>query len=157
MAVDRNAIKNAILTLVAGVTFASPVNGYSTWAQPPSRRLQLWNKVDPSLQPAAFVVQHRESYQTRIGLDLPRRYLEVGVWCYAPTSAEGSVGDTYLDIMEEGIENALRPDNPISDFLTLGGLAYNCQISREDGLFIRDLGDVDGQALLILPIRVLLP
>lgn len=156
-AIDRNAVKNALLARLATATFAEPVNGFSTWAQPPSRRLKLFNKVDPSAQPACFLVQHREAYlQSGVGT-LARRYLDMGVWCYAPTGDEGTIGDQYLDLMEAGIEATLTPDSPQRNELTLGGLVYWCRITRDDGLFVRDPGDIDGQALLVLPIRILLP
>lgn len=157
MPVNRTAVKNALLALVTPVTFQSPVNGFSTWASPPSRRLKLWNAVDPTAQPACFLVQHREGYdQSGVGTP-PRRWLEMGLWCYAPTGTESIIGDDYLDWMEMGIEARFVPDNPQRNELTLGGLVYWCRIMRQSDLFIRDPGDIDGQALLVLPVRILLP
>lgn len=155
--VNRLAIKNALLALITPVTFPNPVNGFTTWAQLPSRRLALWNKVDPSVQPCAFLVQHKETYLTAGVGRLTRRYLDMGVWCYASTATEGTVGDDFLDSMESSLEAALAPDNPATQELTLGGLVQWCRITREDGLFIRDPGDIDDQALLVLPVRILIP
>jgi hypothetical protein len=154
--INRTAIKNYLLNLVQNVTFQSPINNFSTWASPVTRRLKLWNNVDSSLQPAAFLVQHREGYQ-RYGVGLVRRYLDMGIWCYAPTGTDSTLGDDYLDWMETALEEALAPDDPTRNELTLDGLVYWCRIMREEGLFIRDPGDIDGQALLVLPIRILLP
>lgn len=155
--VDRNAIKNALLALAATATFPFPVNGASTWVAPPSRRLRLWKDVP--FQPQCFLVQHREGYSTHGSGRLTRRWLECGLWCYAlsgdPTS--GILGDSYLDAMEYGLEAALAPDDPGRGELTLGGLVYWARIDRADGLFVRDPGDIDGQALLVLPVRILLP
>ena len=81
----------------------------------------------------------------------------MGVWCYAPSSDESVVGDDYLDLMEAGIEAVLVPDDPQRNELTLGGLCYYCRPEKTDGLFIRDPGDIDGQALLVFPIRILMP
>lgn len=157
MSGTRNQIKTALLARLATVTFATAINGFSTWANTPSRRLKLWNAVDPSAQPALFLVQHREGYlQSGVGT-LARRYLDMGCWCYAPTGSETAVGDDYLDLMEEGIEAVLGPDDPQRNELTLGGLCYWCRATREDGLFVRDPGDIDGQALLVFPIRILIP
>jgi hypothetical protein len=154
--VNRAAIKNALMTLGTNVTFSPTVNGFSTWAQAPSRRLKLFNAVDPGAQPAMFLVQHREGYITGGVGRLTRRYLDMGFWCYAPTP-EGIVGDDLLDIMESALEGALAPDDPTRNELTLGGLCYWCRITRDEGMFIRDPGDIDGQALLVLPVRILLP
>jgi hypothetical protein len=103
-----------------------------------------------------FMVQHRETYE-RYGVGLVRRYLDMGLWCYAPTSDESVVGDDLLDIMESALEGALAPDDLSRNELTLGGLVYWCRITRQEGMFIRDPGDIDGQALLVLPVRILLP
>ena len=154
--VDRSAIKNTLLSLGASATFTSSINGATTWVSTPSRRLKLWNNVDPSAQPAMFLVQHREQYE-RYGVGLVRRYLDMGFWCYARSDVEGTVGDDLLDLMESGLEGALKPDDTTRNELTLGGLVYWCRITREDGLFIRDPGDIDGQALLVLPVRILIP
>lgn len=116
----------------------------------------MWNNVDPSAQPAMFLVQHREGYQ-RYGTGLVRRYLDMGFWCYARSDTDGAIGDDFLDSMEYGLEAALKPDDMTRNELTLGGLCYWCRITREDGLFIRDPGDIDGQVLLVLPVRILLP
>ena len=104
-----------------------------------------------------FLVQHRETYlQSGVGT-LARRYLDMGFWCYASTKDEAVIGDDLLDIMESAIEAALAPDDPQRNELTLGGLCYWCRADRTEGLFIRDPGDVDGQALLAFPVRILLP
>lgn len=153
---NRNAIKVALLALCAAATFSTPINGFSTWASPPSRRLKLWNAVDPTVQPALFMTQYREGYENRGTGAIQRRWLIMQLWCYAPTADPTVVGDDLLDIMEAALENALDTP-PGYDLLTLGGLAYSVKIERIDNLFIRDPGDIDGQALLVLPVRVLMP
>jgi hypothetical protein len=37
---------------------------------------------------------------------------------------------------------------------TLGGTVYNCRI---DGKILKDPGDLDGDALLIVPVKLVLP
>jgi len=83
----------------------------------------------------------------------------MGFWCYAPTGDvdSGTVGDDWLDLMESALEAALAPDDPVRNELTLGKLVFWCRIMRQDNLFIRDPGDIDGQALLVLPVRILIP
>jgi hypothetical protein len=161
--VNRAAIKNALLARATAATFTTPINGFSTWAQPPSRRLRLFNQVDTAAQPACFLVQHRETYERRGTGHLVRRYLDMAFWCYAPTGDAAAtspiIGDDLLDLMEEALEAQLQPDDPVRNELTLGGLLPSgwCQIVRQDNMFIRDPGDLDGQALLVLPVRILLP
>lgn len=154
----RSQIKDALLAKMSSVVFPSEVNGHSTWASTPTRRLKMFNNIDVSAQPALFLVQHREGYDSRrVGVP-PRRWLEVGLWCFAPSGGEDIIGDELLDNMEEGIEAVLDvPDDVMRNELTLGGLCYSCRIDRQNGLFIRDPGDIDAQALLVLPVRIMLP
>jgi hypothetical protein len=67
------------------------------------------------------------------------------------------VGDDLLDTMTSAIEATLISDDPIRDELTLGGLVYWVKIDMSSSMYIRDPGDIDGQALLVLPITVLIP
>lgn len=156
--VNLAQIKNALFALAQGVTFTSPINGATTW-KTSSRRLRLWANVDPSEQPAMFMVQHREGYmQSGVGR-LTKRYLDMGFYCYASSGdpSTGIIGDDLLDLMLSGLEAALAPDDPQRVELTLKGLVFWVRIMRTDNLFIRDPGDIDGQALLVLPVRILLP
>ena len=153
---DRQEIKNTLFALGQSAVFPIPVNGSTTWVTT-GRRLKLWNAVDPSIQPAMYMVQHREQYEVRGEGRLTRRYLDIGFWCYAPTGDETVIGDDLLDAMETGLESALQPDDASRNELTLGGLCQWARIMREDGMFIRDPGDIDSQALLVLPVRVLIP
>lgn len=152
----RTQVKEALKTLITTVAFPTPVNGQNTWISV-SRRLKMFNRIPVEDQPAAFIVQHQEVYETKYAGVPPRRIMEVGVWCFAPSNGEDVIGDDYLDSMEEGIENILPIDDVMRNELTLGGLAYSVSIDRRSNLFIRDPGDIDGQALLILPFRIILP
>lgn len=156
----RSRIKDALLELLVDVVFPSPVNGQTTWATPPTRRLKMFNQIDTSMQPALFMTQHREMYRSERAGTPPRRWMEVNLWCFAPTGGPESdiIGDELLDNMEEGIETVMnRVDDVMRNELTLGGLCYYCRIDRSAGLFIRDPGDIDGQALLVLPVGILMP
>jgi len=154
---NRFAVKEALVARLDAVTFTRPVNGQNGWIlQNNPRRLKLFNAIDPSVQPCYFLVQHREQYINKGVGTLAQIYLDMGVWCYASTADESVMGDEYLDSMIEGIENVLEPDNPQRNELTFGGLCSWVRIMREDNMFIRDPGDIDGQALLVLPIRILL-
>ena len=154
--VNLQLIKITLLARLAGTTFPGAINGHTTWATAPTRRLKMWGNVDPSAQPCAFLVQHNERYEQK-GVTPPQRYLDMGFWCYAPSGDADVVGDDLLDFMTSGIENALAPDDQARNELTLGGLVYWCRIMRGSGIYIRDPGDIDGQAMLVLPIVILIP
>lgn len=153
----RTQVKNALVAMLQTVEFPSAVNGHTTWVSPPSRRLTMFNRIDAEAQPACYVVQHSELYDNSHMGVTPRRIMMVGAWCFAPTGGEDVVGDDYLDSMMEGIENSLYVDDVMRNELTFGGLVYSVVIERKSNLFIRDPGDIDGQALLIVPFRIILP
>lgn len=152
----RTQAKNAVKTLVAGITFPSAIQGRTTWVSV-TRKLKMFNDIDPSAQPCCFVVQHDETYESKYEGVPPRRIMEVGLWCFAYPGTEID-GDDYLDSMEEGIETAFATiDDVMRNELTLGGLVFSAKIEKRSNMLRRDPGDIDGQALLILPVRILLP
>ncbi len=156
MASLRIEIKNALLARLQTAQFSTPINGLSTWGVT-SRRLKLWNDVDSSVQPALYLLQHREAL-VNSGQGTPnRQYLLMGAWCYARTDSDSIIGDDLLDIMTEAIEPTLQADDPQTNNLTLGGLCTWCRLDRDSNQVIRDPGDIDGQALLVLPIQILFP
>ena len=152
----RTQLKTALFNLLSAAQFPFAVNGSLTWVTT-SRRLKLFDALDVSQQPAMFLVQHKEEYQQNNRGTPGVKYLDMGVWCYAPTGIDSVVGDDYLDWMMQGIEDVLVPDQPQTNEVTLGGLCYFCRIERSSNLFIRDPGDIDGQALLVVPIRICMP
>lgn len=151
-AVTRQQVMEAILTLLQNATFSTPVGTATTWTTL-SRKLRLWGTVAPEEQPAAFLVTHRETDEYT-GLGLSRRRLELGVWCYVRADGDDTIGSEFLDTMLEAIENVLIPDNPSDNTLTLGRLVYWCRI---EGRVLKDPGDIDGQAMMIVPIVVEMP
>jgi hypothetical protein len=152
----RTQIKEKIKTLVQGVVFPSAVQGRTSFVSV-SRKLLMFNNIDPSAQPCSFVVQHGELYDSKhVGVP-PRRQMLVSIWSFA-YPGEAVDGDDYLDSMEEGLESALNiSDDPMTNSLTLDGLAYYAQLDRTSNLMIRDPGDLDGQALLVLPFKIMMP
>lgn len=141
----------AILNLAQGMTFATAINGATTW-RTVSNRLRLWADVPPDQQPYAALVTHREIDEYR-GLGLLRRRLELNFWCY--TRSDNDPGGPQLDTIMEAFEAAF---NTIDDFSTgcntLNGLVYWCRI---EGRVFKDPGDIDNQTLLMVPIVVEMP
>ena len=147
----RNAVMGTILRIIQGMTFSEPINGAMTW-NTVSNRLRLWADVSADQQPAAFLVTHRERDEYR-GLGLLRRRLELGIWCYARSDSE--TGAWQLDRMMEAFEAAfIQPDDPSTNCNTLGGLVYWCRI---EGQVFKDPGDIDNQALMIVPLVCEMP
>lgn len=150
---DREEILNALFAKLQAATFIpiGPTDAI-TWVET-GRRLKLWGDIDPSQQPAMFLTDHDEDYKQPGRGQPPRRFLPARVWCYARCDG-GLVGSTIINTMLTTVENALTPDDKTANVQSLGGLVYTAWI---EGTVIKDPGDLDDQALLIVPIQILWP
>ncbi len=150
---DRESIVSALAALVFGAQFPTQIVGQSTWLMT-SRRLRLWGDVPPTSQPAAFLVEHRETDEYQGRGQLQRRFMSTALWCYFRTDSPAAVGGQMLNVALSAIEAALAPDDLASGALTLGGQVSWCRI---EGEVFKDPGDIDNQAMMIVPIRTLWP
>lgn len=149
MNVPRETVMTALVALLAGVSFALPINGHSGFVSV-SRRLKLWSDVPKSQRPALFVTEHREqqSFQNE---SLPAKTtLAVDLFVYIDASDRNTVPAIALNTILDAIEAALKP--PGGARQTLGGIVSHCRI---DGAVLKDPGDLDGDGLLWVPVRIL--
>jgi hypothetical protein len=149
----REQVADALMAKIAATVFPAAVNGSMSFVET-SRQLQLFDTVDSSHQPAAFLIEHAETYEQPGRGIPPRRILTFSIFCYARSQIGSIVGGTVINNMLLGIENALVADDIMSNLLTLGGLVQWCNIQ---GVVFKDPGDLDNQAMLIVPIRVVWP
>lgn len=149
---SRGYIRASVLAIVQSMAFATPINGATAWRTTGSR-LKLWGDVDPSIQPAAYVVEHAEEYAQR-GLGLPRRRQLFKIVCYSRTDASDANGGVDLDTMLEAFDTYFAPDNAGSASLTLNGATI---WTRIEGRIFKDPGDIDNQTMLVVPIVAEIP
>ena len=157
MAPSREAVMSALFADLQAATFSAVgPSGATTWAST-GRRLRLWGDVDPSQQPALFLVEHMEE-MVQPGRGIPRK-LEQQAFVYVYARCDGGqTGGSILNTLMDAIESSIAPAPGSSDILsnaqTLGGVAYKCWVQ---GKVFKDPGDLDDQALLIVPIVVTVP
>jgi hypothetical protein len=155
--IDRELISSRLFALLQKATFSRPlgVSGVSTWLDT-GRRLKLFSDVSPSQQPAMYLVAHDEE-DVQQGRGIPdRRAIPYSVVCYCRAET-GDVGDTFLNTMLAAVEAAIAPGpgpDMATNVQTLGQLVYKCWIK---GKIFRDPGDLDSQAMLIVPVEVMVP
>lgn len=146
MPTSRDAAIEALVSLVAS---AYP------WKSGPSRKLKLWSDVPPAARPACFVFEGGlESYAWSQGA-VPKRVIEPKLFIYF--SAKGDIaGATLLDGVMDALDQAfsLTGGDLGLGRNTLSGAVYSCRI---DGKVLKDPGDLDGDALLVVPVRIVLP
>lgn len=150
--ISRVTVFDNLFALLGRATFATPIGGATTWLTK-GQRLQLWGKVAPSDQPAMFLAQHREQIGNR-RIGLTTRQLMFQAWCYARTDDAGLIGGHFVDTMLEAIEVLFVPDDPSKNEFTMNRAVSWCRI---EGRVLKDPGDIDSQALLVVPIIVQMP
>ena len=141
---NREAIYSSLFNLVkASASFKTA-----------SRRLRLWSDVNASDKPAIFVVQRPQNYVNASTATPAKVTLEAEIIIYTNAGKDPNyVGATDLNNLVDAVDVALA-GNPVTGNQTLGGLVNHCWI--EGKIFI-DPGDLDGDGLAIIPVKITVP
>ena len=153
MITSRETIMTALQALLNAVTFAptTGANPATTWAIPVGRRLKIW--TDVPLQPACFLTSHAEEDAYSSELTPSKTTIDATLYVYIKTNDPTSIPAIDLNNILDGIDAAIAP-SVVTGKLTLGGIVSHC---RRDGKVMLDPGDLDGQGLAIIPIKILVP
>lgn len=123
-----------------------------------SRRVKLFSDVPSSSQPACFQAEHGSTEGQVTGMPY-KTILEANWIIYHSVGKDKNAIPTIENnLILKGIRLALRPRPTDIGFRddrnTLGGLVHHCFIS---GRIFRDPGDIDDQAMIVVPIKLLVP
>ena len=116
-----------------------------------SRRLKLWTDLSAAEKPAIFQYERDDTYSNG------KQYLpivEMNVELYVYTAPGMDSGITPVSIMNpllDAIDAALATGR-VNGKQTLGGLVSHVWI---DGKVMKDPGDIDGDGLAMIPIKIL--
>ena len=146
-ATGREAAVTALLATVTGA-FA--------WATPPSRRLKLWSDVPRLTRPACFLFEGGNETHANTTSPISRRTIEVRLFVYTDASSLVSPPASQLNTIADALDAALAPkaaDIPLGRN-TLGGAAYWARI---EGSTLKAPGDLDGDGILVVPVKITLP
>lgn len=148
MSPDRRTVGQALHALVAGLTWDSPARGFAYTSQ----RLQLWDDVPA--QPA-LMSQEGDERWTQTTRGLPIRVWEYRLVIYQRTGTDTSLARPAdeNDLIMGAIEDAIPSTDPDRN-QTLGGLVHSVKIV---GTVLKDDGSLDGQAMIVVPIEVIVP
>ena len=126
------------------------------WKLGPARRLKLWSDVPAAMRPACFIFEGGQETVSWSESAAPKRIMDVRIFVYLNAKDPSIVGAALLNETMDALDEALKPRG--ADVAlgrnTLGGLVHHCRI---DGKTLKDPGDLDGDALLIAPVRIILP
>ncbi|QBR70662.1 hypothetical protein CU048_04530 [Beijerinckiaceae bacterium] len=143
----REAAIEALIHLVG--------NAYA-WKLGPARRLRLWSDVPAASRPACFVYEGgQETYGWSESAN-PKRTLEVRLFIYLNAKDPSVAGAVLVNNVLDRIDAAfsLSGSDIVLGRNTLNGSVYHCRI---DGRPLKDPGDLDGDALVIVPVKLVLP
>lgn len=123
-----------------------------------SRRVKLFSDVDTGSQPACFQAEHTSTEGQTTNLPY-KTTLEANWIIYHATGKDKkAIPAIENNLIIKGVRIALEPKPNDPGFLdrrnTLGGLVHHCFIS---GRIFRDPGDIDDQAMIVVPIKLLVP
>lgn len=146
-ATPRESAIGALINIVAS---AYP------WKAGPARRLKLWSDVPAASRPACFLFEGGQETYTWNEASAAKRIIEVKLFVYLNAKDPSVAGSALLNDVMDALDAAFAPsgkDLPLGRN-TLGGTVYQCRI---DGKALKDPGDIDGDAVLIVPVRLVLP
>jgi len=121
-----------------------------------SRRMKLWGEVPSSMRPALFQLESGpESYQWASPA-VPRRTFEAKLFLYFASQDPATPGSIAINAALDAIDSALAPSGADASLgrQTLGGAVHDCKIS---GVPVRDPGDLDGDGLAVVTVRLVAP
>ena len=121
-----------------------------------SRRLKLWSEVPAALRPALFQLESGpETYQWPTPA-APKRTLEAKLFLYFDARDPATPGASAINAALDALDSALAPAGPDLALgrQTLGGAVHDCKIN---GVPVRDPGDLDGDGLAVVSVRLVAP
>ncbi len=131
------------------------VSGAYPWGMA-SRRLKLWSETPAAMRPALFQLESApEAYQWASPAT-PKRTIGAKLFLYFDSRDPLTPGATALNAALDAIDAALAPSglDLASGRQTLGGAVHDCKI---DAVPVRDTGDLDGDGLAVVSVRLVLP
>jgi hypothetical protein len=147
---SREDIFTALFALAPNVQWDS--GGF----QSVSRRLRLWD--DTHAKPALMQVEHEEQYAQATRLPY-KRIFKAEWWIYHtagndPDAVPTITTNQILDAIEAALAPAVSDPGFPDERNTLGGLVHHCFLN---GKVTKVSGDLDGAALVTVPITILAP
>jgi hypothetical protein len=121
-----------------------------------SRRLKLWSEVPATMRPALFQLESGpETYQWPSPA-APKRTFEARLFLYFDARDPSTPGASAINMALDAIDAALAPSGADTSGgrQTLGGAVHDCKIT---GVPVRDTGDLDGDALAVVSVRLVGP
>lgn len=146
MTVTREQVSEALFDLLK-TSYVYPVA---------SRRFLSWDNVGSSAKPALFMLEYEESHIRNRQPTPANRTLMVEVLIFISEGLDPNTIpiiklNSLIDAIDPVSGGVLKPDDILQNRQTLGGLVYDCYI---EGTILKVPGDVDGQGMATIPIKI---
>lgn len=146
-------VEQISIALVSQITSYFTANSIVWNNHGQERSIKIWGNVAPANQPALFVFLPDEDGKQDEAFGLSKWVLEYKVLVYARADAEpDTVPETILNAYRLAIFSAIR-STPPGEKNTLGGRVEHAWI---EGQILRDMGILDQQLVLMIPVKVLI-
>jgi hypothetical protein len=144
MTASRESIYSALFALVSN----------SAPFKTKSRRLKLWTDVNAAQKPAIFIAQRGQTYVQGSTATPQKVTLKADIFIYTDAGRDAiAVPSAALNDLVDAVDAALAGD-VMTGQQTLGGLVAHCWI---EGEVMIDPGDLDGDGMAVIPVRILIP
>lgn len=120
-----------------------------------SQNLVSWDDVPPENQPAVFLHRLTQTAKQTHAFGVTGWHWTATIWIYFRSDSyrtQNTYPDQVTDPVLDSVEQLFQTE-PGDVRLTLGGLVHHCWI---DGTIYSDPGLVDNQAVIVIPISILL-
>ena len=122
-----------------------------------SRRMKLWSEVPAALRPALFQLEMRAG-DLSVGLarDAEADVRSQALPLFRRSAIPTTPGSIAINAALDAIDAALAPASADAALgrQTLGGAVHDCKIT---GVPVRDPGDLDGDGLAVVSVRLVGP
>ena len=116
------------------------------------RRLKRWDDV-PS-QPALFLRSGDEELEY-VQTIMQAQTIGAEIWIYSNAGQNpDAVPETALNNLLDAVQAAFAPDDRLTNRFTLGGLVHWCRL---EGKVEKDPGDIGGQAIAVVDVKITVP
>ena len=121
-----------------------------------SRRLKLWSETPSAMRPAFFQLESGPEAYAWASPVLPKRTLEAKLFLYFDARDPLTPGASAINAALDAIDAALAPAGADVGLgrQTLGGAVHDCKVNSVP---VRDTGDLDGDGLAVVSVRLVLP
>jgi hypothetical protein len=150
--------RGAVIISLAPLTLNQPANGNANAVTlqggflTTGRRLLPWNRV--SEKPALFLRGDDEEVEYR-ETQLQMLTIRAEIWIYSDAGQDpDQAPETALNNLLDAVQDAFAPDMPGTRQFTLGGLVYWARIA---GRIMKSVGDLDGQAIAVADVEIIVP